>query len=261
MAGMDAHSETLAAPPRPVPDPPPSAAAAPDLHDRWAQTAPQAAIALLQQRSLPELLQREIERMIVEGELLPGDKLTEATLAARLGVSRGPLREAFRMLDEAGLLRSEKNRGVFVRDIDLDEAADIFDLRALLERHAAERLAERRDAAALAALEQGLAELDAAARAGDRLAYHRANLRFHDRLVELAGNRKLLEQYRRLIKELALLRRQGVQEQTALERSCAEHRAIVAAVAAADAAQAARLVEAHVLHSKARLLQAAASAA
>ena len=79
-------------------------------------------IALLQSSSLPSLVQAELERMILSGELQPGAKLTEMTLAARLGVSRGPLREAFRMLEEAGLVRTEKNRGVFVRDIPLDEA-------------------------------------------------------------------------------------------------------------------------------------------
>ncbi|MDO9439952.1 MAG: GntR family transcriptional regulator, partial [Beijerinckiaceae bacterium] len=90
----------------------------------------QSTIALLQTSSLTSVVQGELERMILSGELAPGAKLTEMTLAARLGVSRGPLREAFRMLEEAGLVRTEKNRGVFVRDIPIDEAVEIFDLRA-----------------------------------------------------------------------------------------------------------------------------------
>ena len=75
-------------------------------------------IALLQSNSLTTVVQHEIERAILAGEYAPGSKLIEATLAHKLGVSRGPVREAFRMLEEAGLLRNEKNRGVFVRDID-----------------------------------------------------------------------------------------------------------------------------------------------
>ena len=74
------------------------------------------------------MVQQEIERSILIGEYEPGSKLIEATLAFKLGVSRGPVREAFRMLEEAGLVRNEKNRGVFVRDIPMDEAIDIFDL-------------------------------------------------------------------------------------------------------------------------------------
>jgi DNA-binding GntR family transcriptional regulator len=100
-------------------------------------------IALLQSSSLPALVQAELERMIVCGELQPGAKLTEMALAARLGVSRGPLREAFRMLEEAGLVRTEKNRGVFVRDVPLDEAVEIFDLRAAMDELVGRQLALR----------------------------------------------------------------------------------------------------------------------
>jgi DNA-binding transcriptional MocR family regulator len=74
-------------------------------------------IALLQSNSLASVVQQEIERAILAGEYAPGSKLLEAALAEKMGVSRGPVREAFRMLEEAGLVRTEKNRGVFVRDI------------------------------------------------------------------------------------------------------------------------------------------------
>src|SRR5690606_17793748 len=67
------------------------------------------AIALLQQTSLPSLVQKELERMILSGDLASGDKLNEASLAAMLGVSRGPVREALLTLKESGLVRQEKN--------------------------------------------------------------------------------------------------------------------------------------------------------
>src|ERR1700712_6092179 len=80
--------------------------------------------------------------MVLDGELASGAKLTEATLADQLGVSRGPVREAFRMLEEAGLVRTEKNRGVFVRDVPIEEAIEIFDLRAAMDELVGRRLAE-----------------------------------------------------------------------------------------------------------------------
>ena len=104
--------------------------------------APPTTIALLQSSSLTSVVQQEIERRIVQGELVPGDKLNEAALADALGVSRGPVREAFRMLEEAGLVRQEKNRGVFVRHIPLDEAEEIFDLRAMMDEAAGRHLAQ-----------------------------------------------------------------------------------------------------------------------
>src|SRR5512147_1364431 len=103
---------------------------------------PHPTIALLRANSLATAAQQEIERMILGGEIEPGAKLTEAWLSERLGISRGPIREAFRMLEEAGLVRQEKNRGVFVRAIPLEEAVEIYDLRAVMDELVGRRLAE-----------------------------------------------------------------------------------------------------------------------
>src|SRR5512145_3426681 len=102
---------------------------------------PHPTIELLRTASLSSAAQQEIERMILDGEIGPGSKLTEAWLSERLGVSRGPIREAFRMLEEAGLVRQEKNRGVFVRTIPLEEAIEIYDLRAVMDELVGRRLA------------------------------------------------------------------------------------------------------------------------
>ena len=105
-----------------------------------------ARIALVQSSSLPALVQKELERMILAGELPAGSKLNEAAVAERLGVSRGPVREAFRALEESGLVRLEKNRGVFVRQIAVDEADEIYELRAVLDEFVGRRLAQTRHA-------------------------------------------------------------------------------------------------------------------
>jgi phosphonate utilization transcriptional regulator len=169
-----------------------------------ATAAPHPTITLLQTSSLSSVVQGELERMILAGELRPGDKLTEMALAARLGVSRGPLREAFRMLDESGLVRTEKNRGVFVRDLPVEEAVEIFDLRAAMDEHVGRRLAVSITPAALKEVRALVEQMEQAVKAKDAQRYHLLNLRFHDRLVELAGNGKLTAIYRKLIKELSL---------------------------------------------------------
>jgi DNA-binding GntR family transcriptional regulator len=97
-----------------------------------AATAP-AAIEMLQQKSLTPLVLGELRQQIVRGELAGGSKLNEADIAARLRVSRGPVREAFRALEQSGLVRTEKNRGVFVRQLSLQEADDIYEVRAALD--------------------------------------------------------------------------------------------------------------------------------
>jgi phosphonate utilization transcriptional regulator len=212
-------------------------------------------IALLRSASLSSAAQQEIERMILAGEIAPGGKLTEAWLSQRLGISRGPIREAFRMLEEAGLVRQEKNRGVFVRDLPLEEAVEIYDLRAAMDEMVGRKLAtsitpeQSKQARAI------VDRMEAAARSGDVHTYHLLNLQFHDALVSFAGNRKLLAIYRKLVKELALFRRRNLDDRSVLPHSVAEHRQILRAIASGDAAAAGRAMYEHVIESKARMLK------
>jgi phosphonate utilization transcriptional regulator len=223
------------------------------------RSSPHPTIALLQSASLSSAAQQEIERMILAGELLPGTKLTEAWLSERLGVSRGPIREAFRMLEEAGLVRQEKNRGVFVRDIPVDEAVEIFDLRAAMDELVGRRLAEHISAEQMRHLKAVLEQMERAVREGDADEYHLLNLQFHDRLVEFAGNRKMAAIYRKLVKELALFRRRNLADGEALPHSVAEHRQILKAIGSGDAEMAGRVMFEHVMESKERMLRAEAA--
>lgn len=216
--------------------------------------APHPTIALLQSNSLTSVVHGELERLILSGELAPGAKLTEMTLATRLGVSRGPLREAFRMLDEAGLVRTEKNRGVYVRDIPIDEATEIFDLRAAMDELVGRQLAERITGPQLKEIKGLVDTMERAVRAEDARGYHLLNLQFHDRLVEMAGNRKLCAIYRKLIKELSLFRRLNLADGWLMPISAGEHRAIVKAIAAGDSQAAGRAMYEHVMESKERTL-------
>lgn len=221
--------------------------------------ASQATIALLQAHSLTSVVHAEIERLILDGELAPGTKLTEAMLAERLGVSRGPIREAFRMLEEAGLVELEKNRGVFVRSIPLDEAMEIYDLRAMVDEAAGRELAARITPEQLKELRTMIEQMERLVKDGHNTSasdpYHLLNLAFHDRLVEFVGNRKLTDLYRRLVKELSLFRRVNLADGRQIPVSVQEHRAILKAIAAGDAEAAGRSLRAHVLESKERTLR------
>ena len=211
-------------------------------------------IALLQSSSLATVVQQEIERAILSGDYAPGAKLSEAALADKLGVSRGPVREAFRMLDEAGLVRSEKNRGVFVRAIPVDEALEIFDLRAAMDDWVGKRLAACVTVEQVRELKTLVAEMEKAVKALDARQYHLLNLRFHDRMVEMAGNRKLTETYRRLIKELSLFRRQNLADTGLMRTFLSEHKRIVKAIASGDTQAAGRAMFEHVMQSKRRTI-------
>ena len=212
-------------------------------------------LALLRSSSLGALVQQEIERLIVSGEIRPGAKLTEAMLSERLGVSRGPIREAFRVLEEAGLVRQEKNRGVFVRDVPLDEALEIYELRAVLEAHIGQRLAGAIQSGQLRELRAMVRSMQAAVKAKQTDQYHLLNLSFHDRMLDFAGNRKLAALYRRLIKELSLFRRMNLADEAVLPVSITEHRRILKAIAAGDPQGAAEAMREHVHASRERTMR------
>ena len=210
-------------------------------------------IALLQAHSLPMLVQRELERMILAGDLAAGSKLREAEVAAMLGVSRGPVREAFRALEESGLVRLEKNRGVFVRQITVDEADDIFELRAVLDEFAGKRAAQKATADQASELFDLAERMERAIGHGDVDGYHAANIAFHDRIVQLAGNAKLTALYRRLVNELHLHRRTALAQAGKLPVSMREHRAIAEHIAARQGSAAGRALFEHAMASRDRV--------
>jgi phosphonate utilization transcriptional regulator len=220
-------------------------------------TASSSPLAILQAHSLPSAVQEEIERLILSGELPVGRRINEVALAERFGTSRGPVREALRALEECGIVRAERNRGVFVREVSLVEADEVYDLREVLDEFIGRRLAERISDEALGQLKALLTEMSAATAAGDVAGYHTLNLRFHDGLVDAVGNSHLSATYRRLTKELLLYRLRGLAEGGGLAVSVAEHVAIVDAIEARDPTRAGRLLRAHAADSRARMHKAA----
>src|SRR5579872_353090 len=216
------------------------------------------ALEILRENSLPSLVQAEIEQMILRGELCVGQRINEGELARRFRTSRGPVREALRALEECGLVRAERNRGVFVREVSIAEADEAYDVREVLDELIGRRLAERISAEQLAALRNLVARMDEATAAEDVKRYHALNLEFHDMLVEFAGNRHLCDTYRRLTKELLLFRLRGLEEGGGFAVSHAEHKAIVKAIASRDPERAGHALRAHASDSRARMHKAAA---
>lgn len=224
---------------------------------RTAQTASSYDLDLLRSRSLTSVLQAEIEAIVLEGELAPGERLNENALAARFGVSRGPIREACRALAAKGLLVLKPNRGVFIREIDISEAAELYDVRAALFGTACRRLAERITPEQLKTLRGLLEQMDEAAAKRDIDAYYPLNLDFHARIVEAAGNRTLARSYRDCVEKLHLFRARGLVHGGGFDVSNREHRLIVEAMASGDGAKAFEAGYSHVQHGKERILATA----
>lgn len=215
---------------------------------------PTPAIELLKSRSLPMLIEEEIQRVILGGEYAPGDRINEKELTLRFGTSRGPIREALRSLEASGLIEQIPNRGVFVRRLTAAKAAQIYEVRAFLFALAGRLLAIRATDDEIAALRGFVAAMDEAIAAGDTERYLAENFALHEFIVAHAANPVLASQYLSLIKQLQLYRARNLMMGRSMQESNHEHHEMVEAIAAHDTDRAQAAHMAHVISAKQRLL-------
>ncbi|GGF15572.1 GntR family transcriptional regulator [Aliidongia dinghuensis] len=209
---------------------------------------------ILRTRSLASLAAQEIERLITTGELKAGERLNELALAARLGVSRGPIREAVRGLEGAGLVVTVVNQGSFVRKVSAEEAHELYEIRVALTGNACAKLALHATREQVATLRGLVRQMTAAQTAGDAAGYYALNLDFHSTLLRFAGNRRALKIYEELGAELNLFRRRSLVSSEGMRASNAEHAEIVRAIAAGDPVRARAAGETHIAQGMSRFI-------
>jgi DNA-binding GntR family transcriptional regulator len=219
--------------------------------------APQAlaAIELRRTQSLTAIVSKELERMILSGEIKAGERLNEQVLATRLGVSRGPVREATRALERAGLVTVMVNQGVFVRQIGFEEAIEIYDVRAVVFGFACQRLAGRLSDGQAAELSELIAGMDDAIGHGDSKTYYELNLRFHDAIMTFAAHGRAKQVYESLINETHLFRQRSLGTRDSMQESNGEHVAMLKALIEGDGERARKIGEEHSLAGKRRWLE------
>ncbi|WP_377272364.1 GntR family transcriptional regulator [Peterkaempfera sp. SMS 1(5)a] len=182
-----------------------------------------------------------IKHAILTGRLRPGQPLVETELAARLGVSKTPVREALKTLAGSGLVTMSQYKGAAVRTVDAAMAHAVYDVRLLLEPEALRRSVQR--GAPLDSARGALERSDSAADPADRSL---ANRDFHRALYSACGNPLLSRMLDDLRDQAALVSAVGWQQTPSWEREAEEHRRILAVAEAGDAGQAAALLHAHI---------------
>ena len=195
---------------------------------------------------LPERIAGALRKAIVESVLAPGARLLEQDLARRLGVSRVPLREAFRMLAGEGLVVIQPHRGAVVSERTDAELRELFAVRAMFESAAAGLLAGIRPQAAVDALEAMIADMKSAVRRRKPDDYSRLAARFHDLMVAECGNSLLGRLYRDIRTNLRRYQTLMGDLPGSPAQSIREHEKILAAIRAGDCSAAAREAESHV---------------
>lgn len=182
---------------------------------------------------------------IVRGDLRPNERLVEADLASRLGVSRTPIRECLQRLAVEGLV-ANRRRGWTVLEHSPEDIREIYDLRAALEGYAA-RLAAERVSPGQAEAIAALAAIDPSTYAEPpRTGFVEYNQQFHDMVVDAAGNSRLVETIRRTREYYFNYRIAAVYGVADVAAAIDGHTAIASAIGRRDAGKAERLTREHV---------------
>ncbi len=178
------------------------------------------------------------------GALQPGDRLTETELAARLNVSRTPIREAIRRLEADGLVIHEPRVGAVIRTLDYSEVMELYEVRTVLECTAARmaaKAASEIEVSELEELNQEMAKLT-----NDATAMFELNRQFHLSLLDAAKNRFLVKSMNALQKTLLILGASTLAETERAQETIDEHEALLAALRAGDAAGAEAAMKHHI---------------
>lgn len=203
---------------------------------------------------------REKVRMLIQnGELKPGERVNEQALATQLGVSRNAAREALRSLEQSGLVTIIPNRGAEVRRLSLEDALHLYDIRAGLSRTSGRLIALRITEGEEKALLELADQMDGAVERRNNHEYHDLNAAFHEALMRITKNPRLIAVNDAVEGELKLYLNRGVFTLAQMRMSQLEHRKILDAITSGQPEVAAEAFERHVLTGKQRMLDTTGS--
>lgn len=206
---------------------------------------------LFKHRNLPEQVADHIVILMATNKLKPGQRLFEKELCTMLGVSRIPVREALRILQAQGVVRTEPNRGTFISELRSEETSELLKVRLTVEKLAVRRLALRakEDPAILAPLEESLEEVKRRDKFGDRLASCQADLAFHNLIVELSGSSLLLPMWQSLARGVLVFFMHERQSYYDYDTFVDDHIRLMDAIKAGKLTMLDAVIEEHILES------------
>ena len=193
-------------------------------------------------QTLREKILETIRDAIIKGSLKPGERVSEPELAERFGISRTPIREAFRQLESEGYLEVIPRRGAVVASLSERDVVEFYAIKSILEGHAARIAAERMTEKELERLETINQRLQQIAVDGDIKSFFRVHNEFHDLFIRASGNDKLAELINQLLLKFNRLRLASLAQPGRMEISVQEHRKIIEAFRRHDGDQADNLV-------------------
>jgi len=187
-----------------------------------------------------------VRNAILQGVLVPGGQVNQAQIAAKLGISRGPLREALRQLEEEGLVQSYPHRGTFVTEITPAYIEEVYSIRRVLETFAVRRMIAYHQPQVLRELQEIVAEMLRAAETGDGHELNELDFQFHNAILQGAQHSLLMQLWKSIevgVRRVVVLRH-GIYDN--LYEVVGNHPNLLAAIEARDSELAAQLLDTHI---------------
>lgn len=200
-------------------------------------------------QSATDVIREYVEKSIFMGKFKPGSKVTEAEVAAALQISRPPVRETFKLLEAEGLIRRIPRRGVFVAEISLQDAWEIYTLKAELYAFSITLSFDRLAASHISQMGRLVEAMEECVRSEPLriLAYQELNATFHDVPTDAANHRQLKYTLHRLNNQVRYFSYQTLTDRSHLESSCQYHRRIYEAFKSGDIEKTISLSREHVI--------------
>lgn len=206
--------------------------------------------------TLPAMIAEQLRERVIEGEFAPGSRLNERTLCDRLGVSRTPLREAFRLLESDGLVELHPNRGAHVASLSENDIRESFELMGALEALSGELACRHITDDEVIEIKAFTFQMLACHARHDLPAYYRLNRIIHDRINQAARNSQLTQTYTTLNRRIQNLRFRSNFDDDKWNKAAREHQEMVAALEARDGARLATILRNHLRHKGDAVLDA-----
>lgn len=198
-------------------------------------------------KPIPYHLMEQIRQGIIVGRYVPGSPLREQTLEQEFGASRGPIREALRLLELRGLATHEPRRGFRVREYNAEMVTQMYKLRGLLERHSVEALADKPLDGLIVALQDANERMAVFFKANNIEAYLAANIAFHDLILQHAGNEPLHRAIEILNEMAQPVRYALLSRKLTANQAVRDHAQIIELLSAGDLGAASMAMEQHVV--------------
>ena len=209
---------------------------------------------VIQREALGSQVAAALREAIAAGELMRGERLIEVDLAEQFGVSRGPIRDAIRILQLEGLVESQ-SPGMVVTGIDQDGINEVYSLRGAIEGLAVRLVVARRDDGRYEDLTRHVEAMERAAAANDPAGFAQADVAFHNEICRISGHRRLADVWQRYEAIMMTLLRLTISLDQDLSASAASHRGLLDLIRAGDVDTAATELADHLEGSRARMVK------